>query len=99
MKRVSAGRRSLRRDSSSAHSFDDPSKVDLEFIRKEAKAGRVQGIEEIGPQYEGIALNRTPVLEPFYALAEELDLPVAIHIGLGPPGAQRMWAFLNTGWP
>ncbi|MEN3370046.1 MAG: uncharacterized protein V7609_2189 [Verrucomicrobiota bacterium] len=69
-----------------SYSFDDPSKTDLEFIRKEAKAGRVHGIGEIGPQYEGIAPN-DPVLEPFYALAEELDLPVAIHVGPGPPGA------------
>lgn len=25
-------------------------------------------------------------LEPYYALAEELDVPVGIHTGLGPPG-------------
>lgn len=68
------------------YGFDDPSKADLEFIRTEAKAGRLGGIGEIGPQYEGIAPN-DPVLEPIYALAEELDLPLAIHIGLGPPGA------------
>jgi uncharacterized protein len=69
-----------------SYSFDDPAKADVEFIRKEATAGRVHGIGEIGPQYEGIGPN-DPVLEPFYALAEELDLPVAIHIGPGPPGA------------
>jgi len=68
------------------YSFDDPAKADVEFIRKEAKAGRVHGLGEIGPQYEGIAPN-DPVLEPFYALAEALDLPVAIHIGPGPRGA------------
>ncbi|MBA2271729.1 MAG: amidohydrolase [Chthoniobacterales bacterium] len=68
------------------YGFDDPSKADLDFIRKEAQAGRLKGIGEIGPQYEGIAPN-DPVLEPIYALAEELDLPLAIHIGLGPPGA------------
>lgn len=69
-----------------SYSFDDPSKANVEFIRKEAGAGRVHGIGEIGPQYEGIAPNDS-VLEPFYSLAEELDLPVAIHIGPGPPGA------------
>lgn len=68
------------------YGFDDPAKADLDFIRKEAKAGRLKGIGEIGPQYQGIAPN-DPVLAPIYALAEELDLPVAIHIGLGPPGA------------
>ena len=68
------------------YGFDDPAKADLEFIRKEAQAGRLQCIGEIGPQYFGIAPN-DPVLEPIYALAEELDLPLAIHIGPGPPGA------------
>lgn len=68
------------------YGFDDPRKVDLEFIRQEAQAGRLQGIGEIAPQYEGIAPN-DPVLEPIYALAEELDLPLAIHIGPGPRGA------------
>jgi predicted TIM-barrel fold metal-dependent hydrolase len=34
----------------------------------------------------GIAPN-DPVLEPYFALAEELDVPVAIHMGPGPPGA------------
>ena len=28
-----------------------------------------------------------PKLEPYFAVAEELDIPVGIHIGLGPPGA------------
>ena len=26
-------------------------------------------------------------LEPLYALAEQFDVPLGIHIGLGPPGA------------
>jgi predicted TIM-barrel fold metal-dependent hydrolase len=68
------------------YAFEDPAKVDLNFIRKEAKAGRLQAIGEMAPQYEGIAPN-DPVLEPIYALAEELDLPLAIHVGPGPPGA------------
>jgi hypothetical protein len=73
------------------YGFDNPAKADVEFIRKEAQAGRLQGIGEIGPQYEGIAPNDA-VLEPFYALAEELDLPLAIHIGPGPPGAAYIGA-------
>jgi predicted TIM-barrel fold metal-dependent hydrolase len=68
------------------YALEDPTKVDLNFIRTEAKAGRLEAIGEMAPQYEGIAPN-DPVLEPIYALAEELDLPLAIHVGPGPPGA------------
>jgi predicted TIM-barrel fold metal-dependent hydrolase len=40
---------------------------------------------EIGTQYYGIAPDDQR-LEPYWQLAEELDLPVGIHIGPGPPG-------------
>jgi len=50
------------------------------------KAGHLQVLGEIVAQYDGIAPN-DPVLEPYYALAEELDIPVGIHVGPGPPGA------------
>jgi uncharacterized protein len=68
------------------YSFDDPAKVDLDFLRKEKAAGRLDAIGEVGSQYEGIAPN-DPRLEPFYTLAEELDLPFALHMHPGPPGA------------
>jgi uncharacterized protein len=68
------------------YSFDDPTKVDLEFLRKEKAAGRLDALGEVGSQYEGIAPN-DPRMEPFYALAEELDLPFALHLHPGPPGA------------
>lgn len=66
--------------------FDDPSSTDLEFVRKETAAGRVLALGEIGNQYLGINPNDA-AMERFFALAEELDIPFAIHIGLGPPGA------------
>jgi uncharacterized protein len=68
------------------YSFDDPSKVDLDFLRKEKAAGRLDAIGEVGSQYEGIAPN-DPRMEPIYALAEELDLPFGLHLHPGPPGA------------
>ena len=68
------------------YSFDDPAKVDLEFLRKEKAAGRLDALGEVGSQYEGIAPN-DPRMEPVYALAEELDLPFALHMHPGPPGA------------
>jgi uncharacterized protein len=58
----------------------------LTDLRTWVKAGRVVAFAEVGTQYSGIAIN-SPVLEPYFALAEELDVPVGIHMGPGPPGA------------
>jgi predicted TIM-barrel fold metal-dependent hydrolase len=68
-----------------SYGFDDPSTVNLEFLRKEHSAGRLLSIGEIGAQYAGLAPN-DPRLEPIYSLAEELDIPLGIHIGLSKPG-------------
>jgi uncharacterized protein len=68
-----------------SYGFDDPATVNLEFLRKEYAAGRLLSIGEVGAQYEGLAPN-DPKLDPIYALAEELDIPVGIHIGLSKPG-------------
>lgn len=68
------------------YGFDDPSKVDLKFLKAEITVGRVQMIGEVDPQYLGIAPN-DPRLEPIFALAEEMDVPVGFHIHPGPGGA------------
>jgi predicted TIM-barrel fold metal-dependent hydrolase len=68
-----------------AYAFEDPSAPDLAFLRKEHAAGRLMALSEIAVQYHGIAPN-DPKMEPFYALAEELDIPIGIHIGLSKPG-------------
>lgn len=54
-------------------------------LRKMHLAGTLAVLGEITTQYAGIAPD-DPRLEPFWALAEELDIPVAIHVGTGPPG-------------
>ena len=66
-----------------SYSFDDPSSADLEFLRREHAAGRLMALGEIGTQYEGIAPN-DPKMEPYWTLAEELDVPVGLHTGLAP---------------
>lgn len=58
----------------------------LDRLRAMHKAGELAVLGEIGNQYDGVAPD-DPKLEPYYALAEELDIPVAIHMGPGPPGA------------
>lgn len=59
---------------------------DTAWLRREITAGRVKVLGEITTQYMGVAPN-DPALERYFALAEELDVPVAIHMGPGPPGA------------
>ena len=75
----------------SSYSFGDPALEEVNFIRKEHAAGRIMALGEIGTQYEGIAPN-DPRMEPFYALAEELEIPLGLHMGPGPRGA----AYLNA---
>lgn len=59
---------------------------DTAWLRSEITAGRVRAVGEITAQYIGMAPNDSR-LEPYYALAEELDVPVLIHLGFGPPAA------------
>ena len=68
------------------YGFDDLDKVDFAFLRREHAAGRLQVIGELAPQYAGAAPDDAR-LEPVYALAEELDVPLALHLHPGPPGA------------
>jgi uncharacterized protein len=59
---------------------------DIDWLRSEVKAGRIKALGEITAQYMGIAPDDSR-LEPYFALAEEFDIPVFIHMGLGPPNA------------
>lgn len=60
--------------------------VPVDSLRAAFLAGRYQVLAEFMPQYSGIPPD-DPLLEPYFALAEELDIPVGLHMGLGPPGA------------
>ena len=55
-------------------------------LRRDIMQGRVRVIGEFGGQYIGLAPN-DPALEPYLALAEELDVPVGFHTGIGPANA------------
>lgn len=58
---------------------------DLAKLRADVQAGRVKVLGELGLQYMGLS-PADPKLEPYFALAEELDIPVGIHTGLAAPG-------------
>jgi predicted TIM-barrel fold metal-dependent hydrolase len=59
---------------------------DIEILRREFESGRVRVLGELGLSYLGLTPN-DPKLEPYLALAERFDIPVALHTGAGPPRA------------
>ncbi|NND33432.1 MAG: amidohydrolase, partial [Saprospiraceae bacterium] len=57
---------------------------ELEKLKPEFISKRFTAMGEIGTQLNGMSPN-DPSLEPYFQLAEELDLPVLIHtLGIGP---------------
>jgi hypothetical protein len=67
---------------------DTPSPAALRAMHAK---GELQVLGEVTNQYAGI-LPDDPRMEPYWTLAEELDIPVGIHIGTGPPGAVYLGA-------
>jgi hypothetical protein len=49
---------------------------------------------EVGIQYNGISPSDS-LFDPYAAVAEELDIPMGIHIGTGPPGAPYLPGLQN----
>jgi predicted TIM-barrel fold metal-dependent hydrolase len=67
-----------------AQSFADRTPSPNEF-RRLFNDKKFSIFAEVGMQYRGLS-PADEVYEPYFALAEELDIPVAIHMGEGPPG-------------
>ena len=61
------------------------SRVPLDELRKDFTTGGFKVMGEIGLQYEGLSPS-DPSVDQYFALAEELDIPVAIHMGTGGSG-------------
>ncbi len=55
-----------------------PGEPTVEVLRREYAAGHLSAMGEIVAQYRGYAPN-DPALEPYFALADDLDLPTLIH--------------------
>jgi uncharacterized protein len=68
-----------------AKSGGDPSVAEM---RRLHAAGRLKVFGEVYIQYRGHAPDDARYA-PYFALAEELDIPVGIHLGEGPPATAR----------
>lgn len=60
-------------------------RVPLDELRKDFTSGGFKAMGEIGLQYEGLSPSDMSV-DQYFALAEELDIPIAIHMGTGGSG-------------
>ncbi len=67
---------------------DEPS---AEQMRNRFSSGGFRVLGEVGIQYQGIEPGDAR-FEPYLALAEQMDIPLGIHIGPGPPGAPYLGA-------
>lgn len=63
----------------------EPNSYSPDSIRALHVAGQLDVFAEITNQYIGIEPSDER-MEPYWQLAEELDIPAGIHIGTGPPG-------------
>lgn len=59
--------------------------VSPDSMRALISSGTITVMGEVANQYFGVTPSDTS-LEPYFAVAEELDVPVGIHMGLGPVG-------------
>jgi len=61
----------------------DPAELDLSELRVMLEFGRANIIGEVTSQYDDIPID-DPLLDPVFALAHELDVPILVHVaGLG----------------
>lgn len=63
-----------------------PNGAMIEQLRERIKAGKLKVFAELSIQYAGVSPADSS-MTAFYRLAEEFDIPIGIHMGLGPSGA------------
>ena len=68
-----------------AEFFDQDANISLDSVRALFRTRKLAVLAEVATQYAGLSPSDT-FLEPYFALAEELDIPVGIHMGPGPAG-------------
>lgn len=65
--------------------FYDGRLPEIDSLRTLYRAGTLRAMSEMTAQYEGLSPS-DPALEPYFALFEELDIPVGVHTGTSDPG-------------
>lgn len=65
--------------------FEPPFRT-VDEVRTALASRRYRAFGEVGIQYQGVDPSDAR-FEPYLAVAEDLDIPVSIHVGVGPPGA------------
>lgn len=61
----------------------------VDTVRERHAQKRLSVLGEVSNQYAGLSPDDFR-MEPYWSLAEELDIPVAYHVGPGPPGAVHL---------
>jgi uncharacterized protein len=64
-------------------------RIPLDELHKDFTTGGMKVMGEIGLQYGGI-LPSDPAYDKYFALAEELDVPIALHMGTGGSGRANL---------
>jgi uncharacterized protein len=64
---------------------EDTPLPEIGVLRQAFHDGRLRVLGEVTAEYAGLTLS-DPKYEPYLALAEELDIPVAVHMGTAPAG-------------
>ena len=57
----------------------------IETLRPLYQSGRLKMMGEVCGQYDGLSPS-DEVLDPYFALAESLDVPACVHMGMSMPG-------------
>lgn len=69
--------------------FGEPG-LDPETLQARYRSGQLMIMGEIIAQYYGFSPSDS-ALDPYFALAESLDIPVCIHSGMSFPGITQYW--------
>lgn len=65
--------------------FSPSMQLSPDQLRQWFSTDSLEVLGEIIGQYDGITLSDS-VMEPYLTLAEQMDIPISVHVGPGPPG-------------